>query len=113
MILTILGFSAICCAITFIAILIVTLFSIVFDKDCDICLLVLVVIFVFAVICSTVCRLAFSESLDNDKLARVKEHHAQMFERCPVEVGECAIKWLDYRADSLRAEYNVQKVKYE
>lgn len=113
MVLTILGLSAICCAITFIAILIVTLFSIVFDKDCNICLLVLVAIFVFAVTCSTVCRFACSESLYKEKLASVKERHVQMLECCPIEIGECTIKWLNYRADSLRAEYNVQKAKYE
>lgn len=113
MITTILELFTICCVITFIAIFVVAMFSIVFDKECDTCLYVLIVIFIIAGVCSTVCRLAFSESLDNDKLARVKEHHAQMFERCPVEVGECAIKWLNYRADSLKAEYNVQKVKYE
>lgn len=109
----ILELSTIYCVITFIAIFVVALFSIVFEKECDICLYVLSVSFIIAVICSTVCRLAFSESLNNDKLARVKERHTQMLERCPVEVGECTIKWLNYRADSLRAEYNVQKVKYE
>lgn len=74
---------------------------------------------VFGLICAIgllncgICRLAFSKELDEEALANVKERYFEMIERCPLNVGECEIKWLNYHADSLKAEYKVQRNKYE
>lgn len=73
----------------------------------------------FVLICAVgvlncgICRFAFSDELDNEALTNVKEHYAELIERCPLNVGECEIKWLDYHADSLKAEYMVQRHKYD
>ena len=60
-----------------------------------------------------ICKIAFYKDIDNEALANVKEHYFEMIERCPLNVGECELKWLNYHADSLKAEYHVQRHKYE
>lgn len=60
-----------------------------------------------------ICKIAFHKDIDNEALANVKERYFELIERCPLNVGECELKWLDYHADSLRAEYHVQRHKYD
>lgn len=83
------------------------------DSVCDAFEIVCAFICFIALLNCTICRLAFIDNLDAEKLARVKEHHAELIERCPLNVGECEIKWLNYHADSLHREYLVQRHKYE
>ena len=60
-----------------------------------------------------ICKIAFYKDIDNEALAHIKDRYSYMIERCPLNVGECELKWLDYHADSLKAEYHVQRHKYE
>lgn len=39
--------------------------------------------------------------------------HEQLVKQCPNEEGLCRLYWLDYRADSLRAEYEVQRSEFD
>ena len=39
--------------------------------------------------------------------------HEQLVKQCPNEEGLCRLDWLDYRADSLRAEYEVQRSEFD
>lgn len=39
--------------------------------------------------------------------------HEQLVKQCPNEEGHCRLDWLDYRADSLRAEYEVQRSEFD
>lgn len=66
-----------------------------------------------AILNCTICKLAFNDNLDAEKLESVKERRADLIERCPLNASECEIKWLDYHADSLHCEYLVQRHKYE
>lgn len=83
------------------------------DTSHEVICRIVVLLWTVSLITLFVCKFCFSETIDKDTLDIVKERHARMLERCPTEVGECEIKWLDYRADSLRAEYKVQRLKYE
>lgn len=60
-----------------------------------------------------ICKIAFYKDIDNEALAHIKDRYSYMIERCPLNVGECELKWLNYHADSLKAEYHVQRHKYE
>lgn len=39
--------------------------------------------------------------------------HEQLVKQCPNEEGLCRLNWLDYRADSLKAEYQVQRTEFD
>ena len=39
--------------------------------------------------------------------------HEQLVKQCPNEEGLCRLNWLDYRADSLKAEYHVQRAEFD
>ena len=39
--------------------------------------------------------------------------HERLVKECPNEEGLCRLKWLDYRADSMKAEYQVQRAKFD
>lgn len=39
--------------------------------------------------------------------------HEQLVKQCPNEEGLCRLNWLDYRADSLKAEYKVQRAEFD
>lgn len=83
------------------------------DCSCDTLELVCALICSVAMLNCGICRLAFIDEIDAEKLEDVKERRAELIERCPLNVGECEIKWLDYHADSLHCEYLVQRHKYE
>lgn len=113
MITTILGVSILIMVISGLGFLFMCLFDMLTDESHDKIEITLALIWFVAILNCAICRLAFMDELDADKLKSVKERRAELIERCPLNVGECEIKWLDYRADSLRAEYKVQRLKYE
>ena len=39
--------------------------------------------------------------------------HEQLVKQCPNEEGLCRLNWLDYRADSLKAEYQLQRAEFD
>ena len=39
--------------------------------------------------------------------------HEQLVKQCPNEEGLCRLNWLDYRADSMKAEYQVQRAEFD
>lgn len=56
----------------------------------------------------------FSDEYSNHKLEYVTTtRHERLVKECPNEEGLCRLKWLDYRADSMKAEYQVQRAKFD
>lgn len=56
----------------------------------------------------------FSDDYSKHKLEYLtttgREH---LVKECPNEEGLCRLKWLDYRADSMKAEYQVQRAEFD
>lgn len=113
MVTTVCGIAFLCWIILGLVFIGVCFVEAITDTSHEVISLTIACLLVASVIVCVVCRIGFSDTLDKETLDTVKENRAQLLERCPTEVGECEIKWLDYRADSLRAEYNVQMLKYE
>lgn len=56
----------------------------------------------------------FSDDYSNHKLEYLTTtKHERLVKECPNEEGLCRLKWLDYRADSMKAEYQVQRAKFD
>jgi len=113
MITTILGASILAMVISGLLFVFACAYEAITDNSCNTFEIVCALIWFVAMLNCAVCRLAFLDTLDAEKLASVKERRAELVERCPVTVGECELKWLDYHADSLHFEYMVQRHKYE
>lgn len=88
-------------------------FGVLSDTSHDKTVITLGLICVVALINCVICKIAFCKDIDNEALAKVKEHYFELIEHCPLNVGECELKWLNYHADSLHCEYMVQRHKYE
>lgn len=113
MITTILGISAAIWIISGLLFILVVIYDELSATSHDKTAITLGLICVIAMLDCGICKLAFQKDIDNELLANMKERRVEMIERCPLNVGECELKWLDYHADSLRAEYRVQRHKYE
>lgn len=113
MVTAVLAIAILCLIILGLACFVLRIVEAITNTSHEVIYFIIVMLCTVLVIVSCVCKFCFSETLDKETLDTVKERHARMLERCPTEVGECEIKWLDYRADSLRAEYKVQRLKYE
>lgn len=113
MVTAVLAIALLCLIILGFACVIVRIIEAVTNTSHEVISVIILSLCAVLLIVSFICKFSFSETLDKETLDAVKERHARMLERCPTEVGECEIKWLDYRADSLRAEYKVQRLKYE
>lgn len=113
MVTTVVGIAFLCWIVFGIAFVIVCLVEAITEKSHEVIGLTLALLWIASLIISFVCKIGFSDALDKETLDMIKENREQILKRCPTEVGECEIKWLDYRADSLRAEYKVQRLKYE
>lgn len=113
MITTILGISIFAMVIFGLLFILACTYEALTDASCNTFEIVCALIWFVAMLNCAICRLAFTDNLDAEKLAGVKERRAELIERCPLNVGECEVKWLDYHADSLKAEYHVQRHKYE
>lgn len=56
----------------------------------------------------------FSDDYSKHKLEYLlTTKHEQLVKQCPNEEGLCRLNWLDYRADSLKAEYQVQRAEFD
>lgn len=56
----------------------------------------------------------FSDEYSKHKLEYLlTTKHEQLVKQCPNEEGLCRLKWLDYRADSMKAEYQVQRIEFD
>ena len=113
MITTILGISLVIIAISGLLFMFACIYETLTDSSYNTFETVCAIIFLAAMLNCAICRFAFMDKLDAEKLEGVKERRAELIERCPLNVGECEIKWLDYHADSLHYEYLVQRHKYE
>lgn len=113
MITTILGISLVIMVISGLLFVFACIYETLTDSSYDTFEIVCALICFVALLNCAICRLAFMDKLDTEKLAGVKERRAELIERCPLNVGECELKWLDYHADSLHCEYLVQRHKYE
>lgn len=113
MITTILGVSIVIMVISGLLFMFTCIFEASTDSSCNTFEIVCALIWFVAMLNCAICRLAFNDDLDAEKLASVKERRAELIERCPLNVGECELKWLDYHADSLHYEYMVQRHKYD
>lgn len=113
MITTILGISLAIMAISGLLFLFTCIYDMLTGNSCDTFEIVCALILCVAILNCAICRSAFIDTLDAEKLEGVKERRAELVERCPLNVGECELKWLNYHADSLKAEYHVQRHKYE
>lgn len=113
MITTILGISLAIMVISVLLFVFACIYETLTDSSYDTFEIVCALICFVAMLNCAICRLAFNDDLDAEKLASVKERRDELIERCPQNIGECEIKWLDYHADSLHYEYMVQRHKYE
>lgn len=113
MITTILNISVIAMVISGLLFLLAYIYDMLTDSSCDTFEIVCLFIWFVAMLNCVICRFAFVDNIDAEKLADVKERRAELIERCPLNVGECELKWLDYHADSLHYEYMVQRHKYD
>ena len=56
----------------------------------------------------------FTNDLSKHKLEYLTTtKHEQLVKQCPNEEGLCRLNWLEYRADSLKAEYQVQRAEFD
>ena len=56
----------------------------------------------------------FSDDVAKHKLEYLTTtKREQLVKQCPNEEGLCRLNWLDYRADSMKAEYMVQKAEFD
>lgn len=56
----------------------------------------------------------FSDDFSKHKLEYLTTtKHEQLVKQCPNEEGLCRLNWLDYRADSMKAEYQVQRAEFD
>ena len=113
MITTILCVSIVIMGISGLLFMFTCVFDAITDSSCDTFEIVCALIWFVATLNCAICSLAFNDDLDAEELASVKERRAELFERCPQNVGECELKWLNYHADSLHCEYKVQRYKYD
>ena len=113
MITIILGISAAIWVLSGLLFILVCIYDELSDTSHDKTAITLGLICAVALINCGICKIAFYKDLDNEALAHVKDRYSYMIERCPLNVGECELKWLNYHADSLKAEYHVQRHKYE
>lgn len=113
MITTILGISLAIMVISGLLFVFACIYETLTDSSYDTFEIVCALICFVALLNCAICRLAFIDKIDAEKLAGVKERRAELIERCPLNVGECELKWLDYHADSLHCEYLVQRHKYD
>lgn len=113
MITTILGISLAIMVISVLLFVFACIYETLTDSSYDTFEIVCALICFVAMFNCAICRLAFNDDLDAEKLASVKERRDELIECCPQNIGECEIKWLDYHADSLHYEYMVQRHKYE
>lgn len=113
MITTILGISAAIWIISGLLFILVVIYDELSATSHDKTAITLGLICAVTMINCGICKIAFYKDLDNEALANVKDRYFELIERCPLNIGECELKWLNYHADSLRAEYHVQRHKYE
>lgn len=113
MITTILGVSLVIMVISGLAFLFMCVFDMSTNDTHNKIEITFALILFVAILNCAICKLAFNDNLDAEKLESVKERRAELIERCPLNVGECELKWLNYHADSLHCEYLVQRHKYE
>ena len=63
---------------------------------------------------SVITHVFFSDDYSKHKLEYLTTtKHEQLVKQCPNEEGLCRLNWLDYRADSLKAEYQVQRAEFD
>lgn len=87
--------------------------------DCDGPIALGIIIF-FCVLCvgglgtSVVTYAFFSDDIDAEGLQVVKtSRRAQLLQKCPEDIeGICHMHWIDYKSDSLHAEYKVLRNVY-
>lgn len=113
MITTILGISAAIWIISGLLFILVVIYDELSATSHDKTAITLGLICAVALMNCVICKIAFYKDIDNEALTKVKERYFDLIERCPLNVGECELKWLDYHADSLHCEYRVQRHKYD
>lgn len=113
MITTILGISAAIWIISGLLFILVVIYDVLSATSHDKTAITLGLICAVALMNCGICKIAFYKDIDNEALTKVKERYFDLIERCPLNVGECELKWLDYHADSLHCEYRVQRHKYD
>lgn len=113
MVTTVIGITFLCWIVFGIAFVGVCLVEVITEKSHEVIGLTFALLLIVSLITGFACKIGFSDTLDKEALDMVKENRVQLLERCPTEVGECTIKWLDYHADSLHCEYRVQRHKYD
>ena len=113
MITTILSISAAIWVLSVFLFISIVIYDELSAKSHDKTTITLVLICAVALINCVICKIAFYKDIDNEALTKVKERYFDLIERCPLNVGECELKWLDYHADSLHCEYRVQRHKYD
>ncbi len=63
---------------------------------------------------SVITHVFFSDDYSKHRLEYLTTtKHEQLVKQCPNEEGLCRLNWLDYRADSLKAEYQVQRAEFD
>lgn len=113
MITTILGISAAIWIISGLLFILVVIYDELSATSHDKTAITLGLICAVALMNCGICKIAFYKDIDKEALTKVKERYFNLIEHCPLNVGECELKWLDYHADSLHCEYRVQRHKYE
>lgn len=113
MITTILGISAAIWIISGLLFILVVIYDEISATSHDKTTITLGLICAVALMNCVICKIAFYKDIDKEALTKVKERYFDLIEHCPLNVGECELKWLDYHADSLHCEYRVQRHKYD
>lgn len=73
-----------------------------------------IILWIICVVTAIVTHTLFTGDFAKHKLKYLTTtKHEQLVKQCPNEEGHCRIKWLDYRADSLKAEYQVQMSEFD
>lgn len=72
------------------------------------------VLFIICAGTAAIIHIFFTNDISKHKLEYLTTtKHEQLVKQCPNEEGLCRLNWLDYRADSLKAEYHVQRAEFD
>ena len=73
-----------------------------------------IALFIICAVTAAFIHIFFTNDFSKHKLEYLTTtKHEQLVKQCPNEEGLCRLNWLDYRADSLKAEYHVQKAEFD
>ena len=84
------------------------------NKIVEIAAMTCIVLWIISAGTAVITHVFFADDYSKHKLEYLTTtRHEQLVKECPNEEGLCRLRWLDYRADSMKAEYQVQRAEFD